>query len=422
MAAKNQQNAKGPFTYAVEDGVAVITFDIPKEPVNTLSPEVGAAFTELIERAESDEAVRGVVFISGTKDAFIAGAKIEMIQAVKSAAEATDLAGAGQAGFDRLEARKKPVVAAADSDCLGGGLEWALACTYRVATDHPKTRLGLPETQLGLIPGAGGTQRLPELIGAQAALDLILTGKQVRASKAKKLGMVDEVVPTQLLLEVAKKRALELAAGSLRVQRQRGPGVRETLGVSRGLASVFNRLKQPQVWQELALEDNPLGRKVLFDQARKQLLAKTRGNYPAQERALEVVRIGLEQGRRAGLEAEAEAFGRLAVSETSKNLVSIFFAQTALKKDTGVSDASVKPREVRHVGVVGGGLMGGGIAFVSASKMGVPVRIKDQDDAGVGRALKYVNGLFEERAKKRQLTRREAEQQAARVTATTDLS
>ena len=423
MAAPDKKkSAQSPFSYRVEDGVAVLTFDLPGESVNTLSPDTGEAFEVVLQRAAQDPAVRGIVLISGKKDAFIAGAKIDLIQEVQSAAEASDLAANGQRGFDRLEAMEKPVVAAIHGAALGGGLEWALACRYRIATDHPKTKLGLPETQLGLIPGAGGTQRLPALIGVQAALDLILTGRTVRASRAKNLGVVDEVVPVPVLLEVAKKRALELADGTLRPERERGVDLKALTRGKKGVSAVLSRLSRPDVWQELALEENPLGRKVLFDQARKALLKKTRGNYPAQERALDVVRIGVEQGHKAGLAAEAQAFGQLAVSKEAANLMSIFFAQTALKKDSGVSDPSVKPREVKKVGVIGGGLMGGGIAFVSASQQGVPVRIKEHDDAGIGRALKYVGGLFDERVKKRAFSAREAAMINAQVSASTDFS
>ncbi len=156
-------------------------------------------FATLLSRAEKDPAVKAVVFISGKKDNFVAGAKIDALQAIKTAADASAASRQGQQGFDRLDAFPKPVVAAIHGACLGGGLEWALACDYRIATDSPKTTLGLPEVQLGLIPGAGGTQRLPALIGAQAALDLILTGKNVKPSKAKKLGLVDEVVPVPIL-------------------------------------------------------------------------------------------------------------------------------------------------------------------------------------------------------------------------------
>ncbi len=172
----------------------------------------------------------------------------------------------------------------------------------------------------------------------------------------------------------------------------------------------------------MALEDNPLGRKVLFDQARKQLLKKTRGKYPAPEKALEAIRVGVESGRKAGLEAEARLFGELVVSDVSKRLVEIFFATTALKKENGTSNPSVKPREVKKIGVLGGGLMGGGIAYVSSALQGVPVRVKDKDDAGVGRALKQVQSVLDERVKQRSLTWREAAAKQALVTAGTDYS
>jgi 3-hydroxyacyl-CoA dehydrogenase/enoyl-CoA hydratase/3-hydroxybutyryl-CoA epimerase len=423
MAAMMAQEleAKQGFTYQVEDGVAVLTFDMPGEPVNTLSPETGEAFSALLARAERDPVVRAVVFISGKKDTFVAGAKIDFLQTLKTAAEATATSRQGQQGFDRLDAFGKPVVAAIHGACLGGGLEWALACDYRIATDSPKTSLGLPEVQLGLIPGAGGTQRLPALIGVQAALDLILTGKNVKPAKARKLGLVDEVVPAPILRAVAIRRARELAASTLRVERPHGQGLK-TVGQGKGLRGILKGLANKELWAEVALTDNPLGRKVLFDQARKQLLKKTRGKYPAPERALEAIRIGLESGRAAGLEAEARFFGELAMTDVSKRLVEIFFATTALKKENGTAHADVKPREVKKVGVLGGGLMGGGIAYVTAALQGVPVRVKDKDDAGVGRALKQVQGILEERAKKRSLTPREAHAKMALVTAGTDYS
>lgn len=420
MAAMMAQEleAKQGFTYQVEDGVALLVLDLPGEPVNTLSPETGEVFAQLLTRAEKDPSVKAVVFTSGKKDSFVAGAKIDFLQTLKSAAEATAASRQGQQGFDRLDAFSKPVVAAIHGACLGGGLEWALACDYRIATDSPKTTLGLPEVQLGLIPGAGGTQRLPALIGVQAALDLILTGKNVKPAKAKKLGLVDEVVPAPILRTLAVRRARELAESMLKVERRaRGQGLKAVAQQGRrGLGGLLLGLANKEMWAEVALEDNPVGRKILFDQARKQLRKKTRGKYPAPEKALEAIRIGVESGRAAGLEAEARFFGELVVSDVSKRLVEIFFATTALKKENGTASADVKPREVKKVGVLGGGLMGGGIAYVSSALQGVPVRVKDKDDAGVGRALKQVQGLYDERVKKRSLTWREAASKMALVT------
>ncbi len=404
------------FSYAVERQVAVITFDIEGEPVNTLSPPISAEFEGLMTRAAADASAKAIVIISGKKDSFIAGAKIDFLSTIASAADATALSRQGQAGFDRLDAFDKPVVAAIHGACLGGGLEWALACDFRIVTDSPKTSLGLPEVQLGLIPGAGGTQRLPRLIGVQAALDLILTGKTLKARKAVKLGVADELVPPSILREVALARALELADRTLTPQRARGLAT----GPARSFADVLKGLTNKESWAELALEENPLGRKVLFEQAKKQLLKKTRGKYPAPEKALEVVRIGMDKGLKAGLDAEAAAFGELVMSDVSKRLVEIFFATTALKKDNGTSNPQLTPREVKKLGLLGGGLMGGGIAYVASALEGVTVRIKDRDEAGAARAMGHVRGLYDERVKKRSLTFREADKLLALVSATTD--
>jgi len=408
------------FSYVVDGGVAVITFDMEGEPVNTLAPNISSEFEALMTRAASDQSAKAIVIISGKKDTFIAGAKIDFLQTVKSAAEATALSRQGQVSFDRLDAFEKPVVAAIHGACLGGGLEWALACDYRLATDSSKTSLGLPEVQLGLIPGAGGTQRLPRLIGAQAALDLILTGRNLKAKKALKLGVVDEVCPPPILLEVARRRALELANGLLKPERSRGFAT--AVAGKKSFSDVLKGLTDKEAWAELALEENPVGRKLLFDQARKQLLKKTRGKYPAPEKALEVVKVGLEKGMKAGLEAEAAAFGELVMTDVSKRLVEIFFATTALKKENGTKDPSVKARPVKKIGVLGGGLMGAGIAYVASAIQDVPVRIKDKDDDGVARALAHVRGLYDERVKKRSMTWRDAEKKMALVTASTDYS
>lgn len=403
------------FTLTIgDDGVALLVLDVPGEPVNTFFPEMGRELEAHLARIESDDAIRAVVFASGKKDAFFAGAKIDLVTAVATAGEAAELSRGAQAIFAKLEASKKPVIAAIDGACLGGGLEAALACTYRIATSNRKTTLGLPEVQLGLLPGAGGTQRLPALLGIRTALDLILTGRQLKADKARRIGLVDEVVPPTILLDVAKKRALELANGKLRVKRQR-----EQIG------ELFNDLKDPKkapdALQTLALEENPLGRKLLFRKAREGLLKKTGGHYPAQEKALEAVRIGAEKGAGAGYDAEARFFGELVVSPVSKRLVEIFFATTALRKDTGV-DVPVKPLKVKKVGVLGAGLMGSGVAFVSAARAGHEVRLRERDDAALGRGLAAVHAQFDEGVKKKRLTVHERNRQAARVTGCTDWS
>jgi len=397
------------FTTRLDHGVAIVTLDVPGEPVNTLFPELADALDRTLAELDRNGEVNAYVFTSGKPDTFIAGAKIDLFEHLRTAEQATALAKETSARLGKLESSKKPVVVAIHGACLGGGLEFALACRYRVASDDPKTKLGLPEVQLGLLPGAGGTQRLPRLIGLAPALDLLLTGKQLRPSKARKLGVVDEVVPKSILLDVAVRRARALADGSLKLDRSKP---REPVRVG----NLGNSL------QKLALEDNPVGRAILFREARKSLLAKTHGHYPAPERILDVVKVGASDGFAAGLEAEAKAFGELVMTDVSRQLVSIFFATTALKKDNGVDDAAVKALPVSKVGIVGAGLMGAGIAYVSIAQAGHEVRLKDRDDAGVGRGLATLRGLLDGAVKKKRITTFERDRQLGAVSGGTDWS
>jgi 3-hydroxyacyl-CoA dehydrogenase / enoyl-CoA hydratase / 3-hydroxybutyryl-CoA epimerase len=294
-------------------------------------------------------------------------------------------------------------VAAIHGACLGGGLEWAMACHYRVAANDPKTQLGQPEIQLGLIPGGGGTQRLPRLVGLQTALDLILTGRSVKARKALQLGLVDEAVPPALLLEVARARAAALASGKLRRERRSGKG------------GALERVTR------IALEENALGREIVFRQARKTVLAKTKGHYPAPLAAIDAVEHGYQKGFAKGLEREARNFGELAMTDVARRLMEIFFATTALKRDNGTDDPSVKPRAVERVGVLGGGLMGSGIAYVTVNA-GIPVRVREKDDAASAKALAAVRSILDERVEKRSIDRLERDDKMRLLTATTDWS
>ena len=384
-----------------DDGVAIVRMDIPGEPMNTLKADFVDTFMNVFESLERDDDVEAIVFTSGKKDSFIAGADITMLEAVETAEDGERISREGHKAMNRIENCPKPVVAAIHGVALGGGLEVALACHARVASDSKKTKLGLPESQLGLLPGAGGTQRLPRQIGVQAALDMMLTGKQITAKKARKLGLVDDVVPPSILLETAA----ELAASRVGRKQER--------------ESFLDQLKDKDAIAEAALTKNPLGRKVLFDQARKQLYKQTRGNYPAQDLIIDIVKAGLEGGFKAGLDAEARGFGRLLTTPEAANLMSIFFATTALKKDTGVDDPSVEPREVKKVGMLGAGLMGAGIAYVTTAVAKIPVRLKDRDSDGVMAGLRYVRSIIDGRVKRRRLTAQQANQLMLQTTGTT---
>lgn len=390
-------------------GVVIVWMDAPDEPVNILKRSLVDEFNRLLDELEGMQELKTVVFTSGKPGNFIAGADLEMLQEVKTAADGQALSKLSQRLQDRLAALPVPKIVAIHGACLGGGLELALAFDARVASNDAKTRLGLPEVQLGLLPGGGGTQRLPRLIGTRAALDLMLTGRQLSAQQAHRMGVVDEVVPRPVLIEAAIKRGLAL-------------GNQAKSPEPASLSAQLRRLFKIGGLQEVLLAGNPIGRKLLFAQARKQMLQKTRGNYPAPKRILEVVRIGLEQGMEAGLRVEAEAFGELVVSKEARELIALFFATTALKKDSGIDDSTVKARPVNKVGVLGGGLMGAGISYVTALQAETPVRLKDKDDAGVGHGLAYVRKHLDERVQRRRMTPLERDHVLARVTGTIDYS
>ncbi|EPP5334244.1 fatty acid oxidation complex subunit alpha FadJ [Vibrio harveyi] len=353
-----------------EQNIAWLAIDVPNEKMNTLQAAFADEMKEIFAQLKDTNGVKGMIIHSLKPDNFVAGADVRMLEACTTANEAEALAKQGQELFQQLSDLPYPVVAAIHGPCLGGGLELALACDYRVCTDSDKTRLGLPEVQLGLLPGSGGTQRLPRLIGLLPSLDLILTGKQLRAKKAKKLGVVDACVPDTILLDVAKQL------------------------IEKGK----NKGKKKQSTKEKLMSGSGLGRKFVFEQAAKKTNEKTRGNYPATVAILEVIQHGLEKGFAQGQELEAKRFGELVMSSESKALRSIFFATTEMKKENG---AEAEPAAVNRVGVLGGGLMGAGISHVSVAKAKVPVRIKDVSNDGVLNALNYNYKLFEKQRKRR---------------------
>jgi 3-hydroxyacyl-CoA dehydrogenase/enoyl-CoA hydratase/3-hydroxybutyryl-CoA epimerase len=377
------------FTLTIdENNLAWLAIDVPGEKMNTLQSAFADEMEEIFVELESkQDKLAGMVVHSTKPDNFVAGADVRMLDACTSAEEAQGLAAKGQQMFDKLASMPFTTVAAINGPCLGGGLELALACDYRICSDADGTRLGLPEVQLGLLPGSGGTQRLPRLIGLLPSLDIILTGKQLRAKKAKKLGLVEESVPNSVLLNVAAQYATKSKP-------KRKVSTKEKLmsGVGRGL---------------------------IFDKARKQTLEKTHGNYPAAEAILDVIRYGLEKGMKKGLDNEAKRFGELVMTSESKALRSIFFATTEMKKDNG---AEAEPLKINRIGVLGGGLMGAGIAHVSVAKAKVPVRVKDVSEKGVLNALQYNYALFEKQRKRRILTKAKVQANMNQLTGGTDFT
>ncbi len=390
-------NTTTAVTLEVVDGIAVLTFDLPGESVNKFSPAVIEEFTAHIDRIEKDTSIKGAVLISGKKGNFIAGADIDQFLEFRTAADAAKASAFGHAMFHRIEKGRVPVVVAVDGACLGGGLEFALACAYRIASDSPKTVFALPEVKLGLIPGAGGTQRLPKRVGLQAALDMILTGKNVRAKKALQIGLVDEMVHPSILRAIAIQRAKELAAGTIARERDsRTHGAKEIL-----------------------LDDNMLGRAVVFRQAREQTLKKSGGHYPALLAAIDAVSAGYSaNSEESGYAEEARLFGEMAMTPVCKQLMFLFYATTALKKDSGVPDG-VKALEVPRIAVIGSGFMGAGIAAVSVMQ-GVPVRFKDTAADRVAKGVAAVRDVIRDGLTKRRITRQQFDDQIGLVSGTVE--
>ncbi len=404
MTKKNQS----AFSLEISDnGIAWVTLDVKGESQNTLRAEFAEEFESIFETIKADSSVKSMIIISAKDKCFIAGADINMLQDLKTEADILAVANTGHELFGKMEQLDMPIVAAIHGSCLGGGLELAMACSYRISTDDASSRFGLPEVQLGLLPGGGGTQRLPRLVGIASSLDLMLTGKQLIAKKAKSLGIIDEVVAKANLRKVAEKMALKLVGKDKRVTSELKLKIKPKM-----LMSVAGL-------QTLALETTQAGRKIIFDKALEAVNRKTMGNYPSPEKIINAVQVGMNQGFEAGLKEEAKGFAELVMSPVAKQLMNIFFASNELKKDRGVvGDVELIP--INRVGILGGGLMGAGIAYVTAEKAKYKVRIKDQDTKGVNHALKYCWDLYKKRIKRKQLTVTEANKRFSQITGTTD--
>ncbi len=355
-SATSKQKERKHIQCEMRDGVAVVRMNSPSSKVNVLSEEFSTELTEVMEDILTNPDAKAAVLVSTKPGCFIAGADIGWLDSAKSVEELHEISRTGQAMMQKVEDSSKPVIAAINGSCLGGGLEVALGCHYRIATNTPKTLVGLPEVLLGLLPGAGGTQRLPKLIGLPAALDIVLTGKNVRAAKAKKLGIVDQLVaplgpglkPVEehnidYLEEVAIETAKGLVSGAVK------------------MPSRQYKWTNMKGFQYNLTRNQGYVRNYVLGQARKMVMKQTGGLYPAPLKILEVVKKGIEGGPIAGYEAEVQGFGELGLTSESKALKSLFFGQTECKKNR-----FGKPtRDVKNLAVLGAGLMGAGIVQVN---------------------------------------------------------
>ena len=352
----------------------------------------------MLADVDADAAVRACVIVSGKGDSFIAGADIEQFLDYRREIDAAGASQSGQDALNALAALRVPVVAAIHGACMGGGLELALACRYRICTDQAKTVFAVPEVQLGLIPGMGGTQRLPRLIGLQAALDMILTGKNIRAKKALQLGLVDEMVHPAILRR--HRAGARPGAG----RRQPSPVAARPRGRRHG-AAARHELRGPE-------RGVPQGARERARQDARPLPGAAGGARRGAHRLL-------ERGMAAGLREESRQFGELAMTPVSRELIFLFFATTSLKKDLGVDPPVPEPIPVRKLGVLGAGFMGAGIAGIAAQH-GTLVRLKDTDAGRVGRGLAAVRSVLGERLARRSITRQQFADELILVGGTTD--
>lgn len=365
----------------IKDDIAVCWLDHQIEKMNVVSPDVIQLFEEIGPKLQDDDNVKAVIFISRKSD-FMAGADIKSFQ-IEKEGDFRPFQEKGHEALALIENSKKPFVAAINGACVGLGTELSLACHGRIATNSPKTKMGLPEVQLGLLPGGGGTQRLPRLIGIQKALDMMLTGKQIDSRRAKKWGLIDEITDEGKLLQAA----LIMAKGLIKKPIQR---------------------KSKLSFQEKILESG-LGRGLLFGQARKVAMKQSQGNYPAIPAILDCVETGYKKGIKAGYEKELEGFERLMLTPESAALRSIFFGMSDNKKNPY---QGAKP--LNNLGMIGAGFMGAGIAEVSATK-GINVLLKDINQEVLTSAYQQIWKGISKKLKFKSITKVQAESQIGNV-------
>jgi len=377
------------------DGFTELCFDLPDSRVNTLAApvleEVEQALTELAARPD----LKGLLVTSAKAGCFIAGADIREIEQIDDAADGARLAARGQEILHQFEELPCPTVAAIDGVALGGGCELALACDWRVASDSPKARIGLPEVQLGILPGFGGCYRLPRRVGLERALSMILGSKTLQGRRALKAGLIDACIP-QAIFRAEAERFLRA--------RIHGPGKR--------------RPPRKGSLRARLIEGWSVGRAVAFSQARKGVMAKTHGHYPSALRAIAVVQAAWSSGRERAFEIEARALGETAVTPECRALVSLYFGREQLKRESGVPGVAGGGRPVERAAVLGAGVMGGGIAQVIADRE-IPVRMKDLEPPFVARGMQAAHAIWRQGLKRYRLNRRDYRRRGACLTPTT---
>lgn len=353
-----------------DDRTATLHIDRRDAKVNAFNAELMGELRSVLESLARRDDLRFLFIRSDKPNVFIAGADIRDIQAIEDEADAEQKSGGGQTLFDLLDDLPFPTMALIDGACLGGGTEFALACDYRIATDNPKVQIGLPETQLGILPGWGGTWRMPRLVGPMQALNLILTGKSVDGAKAARIKLVDFAWPHAFHVDWAHELASRILEGD-------------------GRKEIEARRRRKKLGLRL-LENNPIGRALIYSRALKDTRKKTGGHYPAPIEALRVVKRTYGKRRSAALRIERTAFGRLAVSSASRNLVRLYFAREAVNNQAALQG---KGKQVESAAVLGAGVMGGRISWLFSYR-DIPVVMKDIDWEAVRKGYQSAHEVY----------------------------
>ncbi len=407
------------FKFEVDgDGIALITWDMPNRSMNVLSQGSMGDMASIIEKIMSDDAIKGAVLTSG-KNAFCAGADLSMMGSQAggsgegSKEDRVKAMYEGNLKFNMLlrslETCGKPVAAAINGTALGGGLEVTLACHYRVASDNPKTQIGLPEAKVGLLPGGGGTQRLPRLIGAQAALPLILQGTSLSPEKALKAGILHKVVPAAELVSAAKAWLKEgLAQDKIKLGKK-GP-------------EVYPIAVQPWDMPGYKVpggDPNGKGGSQVFTIGNATLHKQTHGNFPAQRYIMSCVYEGLQVPMEAGIRIETRYFTKLLMDPRSKAMIrSLFLSMQELAKGAR-RPSDVAPFQVKKLGILGAGMMGAGIAYVSA-QAGMEVVLLDTDQANAEKGKAYSEKLLKKALERGKTTQEKADKLLGLIKPTTN--
>jgi 3-hydroxyacyl-CoA dehydrogenase/enoyl-CoA hydratase/3-hydroxybutyryl-CoA epimerase len=379
------------------DGSGVLILDVPGRSVNVFTRQVFADLGAALGRLEDERNLPVLVVRSGKPSGFVAGADLSEFLGIRDAAEAEATSARGQALFGRLAMLPFPTVAAVSGPCLGGGLELALACDYRLVFDKPGTQLGLPEVELGLLPGWGGTQRLPRVVGLERALQVILAGKRLDAREAFRWGLADALAATEAQL---RDQFAKLVGRALR----EGKVKREGLPL--------------RTWRQRVLESTRFGRRMIFRGAERLLHGRVPDDMPAPAEALAAVRTGIDEGTDAGLSYERTAAGRLALTPACRNLIGLFFQREQGRK-LPEELRGAAPAEVKRVGVVGAGAMGAGIAQLATVK-GFEVVVQEVNEEALGDGLLRIKTLFDKAVERRILSEAEAARRFAMLRGTVD--